>query len=670
MRTASACRLGPGDRSTGFRLGTGDRFVRGCRPGTGDWELDRGQAAGVPGDIWAGKGQVTRRVWQGRVIRTAPAAPDLRPRWGQGGGLRPDRAGIGTAHGGGEVLAGCWGDAYDASIRTTIDSHDLILRGLRESALASALVFAAVASGGAALAAPGGEGVDLRGGLEFHRAWVEAPVEIPAREAPVLGTNDFTLALWVQSDEDGDQLSGDLVSRYDPTERRGFHLTLKSNPGVTSNQANWRHLQFGIDADRGWEWEDCGRPGNALFAFALAVHDDALYAGTCEPGEGESGRVYRHGGGDRWLDCGALDGANAVTAFAVHRGKLHAATGRYRVAGSSLPESRNTTLGGRVFVRESDRSWTSCGQLPDTGAVGGLVVFRGRLYASSLYRPAGFFRYEEGTHWTSLPVPQVVDPASAAPVPQRVEALTVHEGFLYASSYDDGRVWRFDGEAWSDCGRLGQNTQTYAFVQYRGRLHVGTWPSGRVYRWEGAGRWADAGRLGEELEVMGMLVHNGRFLAGSLPLAGIYEYQGGDSWRPLRRLDPTQDVKYRRAWTMAEHRGRVYCSTLPSGRIHAFSVGGQAGWGHTLSSAWHHVIAAKSATALALYVDGRRVAETSLPDAGSYALDSEAPLRLGFGMNGPFPGRLSDVRLYRRTLNGGETEALVAAGAGSGPVPR
>ncbi len=511
--------------------------------------------------------------------------------------------------------------------------------------------------------------VDLRRDLVFHREVVERPVEIPSGEAPLLGTNAFTLALWVQSDEVADRLSGDLMGRYDLATRRGFHLTLKSSAGVTSNQANWRHLQFGVDDDRAWEWEDCGRPGNALFAFALAAHEGELYAGTCEPGEGESGRVYRHDGGERWVDCGVLDGANAVTAFAVHRGRLHAATGRYRVAGSSLPESRNLTPGGRVYSYDGGTGWTALGELPNTEAVGGLVVFRGRLHASSLYKPAGFFRHEGGSRWTSLPVPQVVDSATSAPIPQRVEALTVHEGFLYASSYDDGRVWRFDGSAWTDAGRLGGNTQTYSFVQYLGRLHAGTWPSGRVYRFEDPGQWTDLGRLGEELEVMGMLVHNGRLIAGSLPLAQVYEYEGGDRWRPLRRLDSTPDVKYRRAWTMAEHGGRVYCSTLPSGRIHAFSAGRQTAWERTLSSDWHHVTATRSADCLTLHVDGRKVAETIASDVGGYRLDGEAPLRLGHGIHGPLHGRLADVRIYRRILDAAEIRVLAGARPGSSAPP-
>jgi hypothetical protein len=69
---------------------------------------------------------------------------------------------------------------------------------------------------------------------------------------------------------------------------------------------------------------------------------------------------------------------------------------KYRLAGSSLLESKNPNLGGKVYRYAGDQSWEDCGQLPDTEAIGGLVVYRGRLCASSLCRPAGFFRYEGG----------------------------------------------------------------------------------------------------------------------------------------------------------------------------------------------------------------------------------------------------------------------------------
>jgi hypothetical protein len=244
-----------------------------------------------------------------------------------------------------------------------------------------------------------------------------------------------------------------------------------------------------------------------------------------------------------------------------------------------------------VFRYEGGTKWVDCGQLPETEAVGGLVVFQGRLFASSLYKPAGFFRYEGGTKWSRLPDAIGPDYKTGELGPKRVVALTVHEGLLYATSYDGGRVYRFDGKTWTDCGQVGDssNTQTYAFTSYEGTLHVATWRSGRVFRFEDVGRWTDIGRLGGELEVMGMMVHNGRFIAGSLPLAQTYAYDGNGKWSLWQRLDLTPDVEYRRAWTMAEHAGEVFCSTLPSGKIWAARHGRQVSWDHALPSGWHHI---------------------------------------------------------------------------------
>jgi len=146
-----------------------------------------------------------------------------------------------------------------------------------------------------------------------------------------------------------------------------------------------------------------------------------------------------------------------------------------------------------------------------------------------------------------------------------------------------------------------------------------------------------------------MLVHNGRFLAGTLPLAEVYEYEGGTTWKRLARLDPTPDVKYRRAWTMAEYDGRVFVSTLPSGVIHSFAAGAQVQWGHSLSKNWHHVTAVKTSGSIALYLDGKEVARREA-DLADYDLANEAPLRLGDGRNGTLKGRMREVRVYREAL--------------------
>lgn len=476
---------------------------------------------------------------------------------------------------------------------------------------------------------------------------------LPADRVPAWGAGEFSISTWMQVPKVLDDVPGDLLSQYGASQHKGLQLSLKSHTGVTFSPSNHRHLAFGIDADRSSGWVDCGRPGKALLAFALVVHEGALYAGTCEPGKDESGHVYRYAGGQKWVDCGAPDRCNAVTALGEFDGRLYAGVGKYRVAGSALAESENLHLGGTVYRYDGGTKWTACGKLAESEAVGGLVVFKGRLYGSSLYKPAGFFRYDGGQSWTECGVPEVGEKKG-----HRVEALGVFDGFLYATSYDAGRVFRFDGSTWTDCGALGDNTQTYSFAPYRGALHVGTWPSGRVYRMRGLNDWVDAGRLGEELEVMGMLVHNGRLIAGTLPLAEVYEYREGTAWHRLAQLDTTPDVKYRRAWTMAEHQGQLFVSTLPSGKVFAYEAGRSVEWGREFPDGWRHVAAVKRNERLALFLDGRPVAESAPFANESFDLTSSEPLYLGRGMTDFFRGRMSDVRLYNRALSATEVARL------------
>lgn len=238
-----------------------------------------------------------------------------------------------------------------------------------------------------------------------------------------------------------------------------------------------------------------------------------------------------------------------------------------------------------------------------------------------------------------------------------VEAIAAFNGALYGTSYDGGRVFRFDGQQWVDCGQLGDNTQTYSLAVVAGQLYVGTWPSGRVYRFKEPNQWDDCGRLGDELEVMGMLVHNGRLLGGTLPLAQVYQFDGQYRWQKLARLDQTPDVRYRRAWCMAEFGGQVFCSVLPSGKVHSWRAGRIAMADRILPDGWHHVAAIRGGDSLRIFVDGRQVAEESGFQPTDFDLSSQQPLKIGFGPNDYFQGRLSMVRLYRRALTADEIQA-------------
>ena len=82
----------------------------------------------------------------------------------------------------------------------------------------------------------------------------------------------FTISLWVSSDDNTD-IVGDLVSQFDVETRRGLNLSVVTLVGMTSTtQPNRRQIQFGIDDGRAdADWQDAGRPGNAILATAMLV---------------------------------------------------------------------------------------------------------------------------------------------------------------------------------------------------------------------------------------------------------------------------------------------------------------------------------------------------------------------------------------------------------------
>lgn len=479
-------------------------------------------------------------------------------------------------------------------------------------------------------------------------------LEVPNAEPLTLGTDEFSITAWVNTAADLDDVLGDIISKYDSQARRGFNLTIKHNVGGTTSQANYRHVQFGIDNNHlDNAWSDNGRPGEAILIYSLAVHDGALYAGTCVAGTNQAGRVYRFDGDQSWIDCGAPDRCNAVSALAVYDGHLNAAVSKYRLAGSSLTESENPYPGGKIYRYDGDGTWELVGTLPEVQAINGLAVFRGKLYASSMYAPAGLFRYDGDQNWTNC----------GSPGGKRVEALAVYNGFLFATGYDEGAIYRFDGSDWTHCGNLADNTQTYSFAIHHGRLYVGTWRSGRVYRYEADNHWTDMGQLGEELEVMGMAIYNGGLFAGTLPLAEVYRFDGPNQWKNTGRVDLTPDVRYRRAWTMAVFDGRLFVGTLPSGHVMSIEAGKSVTLDRELPPGWVHLAAVKAPTRLQLYLDGELAAESATFDAADYDLTNTQPLMIGFGPHDFFNGQLSDVRLYRGSLSQEEVAEIAASEA-------
>ena len=480
-------------------------------------------------------------------------------------------------------------------------------------------------------------------------------IKVTSAKTLQLGSRPFSIALWVNTEEKLDDVLGDLISKYDPASRTGFNLSIQ-NSCVTSAQANYRHLHFGIDAgtiDR--QWTDAGRPGNNLLVFALCVFKGQLYAGTFEHGKEETGRLYRYDGEQRWVDCGSPDKSNTVSSLVVYEGNLYVGSHRYLSKGSALTESPNEVPGGRIYRYEGPGRFVDCGKLQndETGesfTVGGMVVYQGELYAGVSKHPGkGLYRYARGQEWQYLGHPG-----------HRVTNPVVYNGKMYFCSLDGGSVTRYEGDSkFVDVGHPPDVTQTYGFAVHRGELYVSSWPNGEVFRYDGDRSWIRSGRLGEEKEVMGMAVYNGKLYAGTLPLAHVYRYDGGADWFNTGQLDRTPDVKYRRAWTMAVYQGRLFCSTLPSGHVFSIEAGKSVTHDHALPSGWVHVTAVRDVDRLKLYVNGKLAAESGTFNATSYDIANDRPLLIGFGAQDYFNGKLKDVRLYRRALTTKEISELV-----------
>ena len=510
---------------------------------------------------------------------------------------------------------------------------------------------------------------------------------LEAEDHPALhvGSGEFTVAAWVRAAADNGDVVGDLVSKFDPDTRRGLQLSIVTNSGVTSTaQSNYRNLHFGIDAGMDPEWTDRGRPGNAVFVTALTVAQGKLYAGTLETGADEMGRLWRYGDDGTWLDLGNPVGCNVVHTVAEFDGGLYAGFGRYIGQSSDLDETRNTTPGGQVYGLEPDGRWVYCGhpgaedatpeeaqtagfanhvhaKTPDEVASTGfstgkaddvlaLTTYQGRLYCTSNHR-RGAFVYQGGEDW------RYIGPD------HRLLSFTVYRGRLY-TLVNGGMVYRYEGGAeWSYCGRPEGSIQTYSAATHAGRLYVGTWPEGQVHRYEGGEAWVGVGsegRVGFEREIMGMALYNGKVYLGSLPMANVWRMDG-DQFTFVGNLDTTPTT-LRRVWSMAVYRGELFAGTLPSGRVYSAAAGQLASWDQAFPDGWHQVTAVRDRTGLRLYVDGKQVATSPPPGTRAFDLSNDSPLRIGFGPHDCFRGRISDLRLYGRSLDTPEIERLATNG--------
>ena len=510
-------------------------------------------------------------------------------------------------------------------------------------------------------------GVDLTTGAFDGRG---VYVEVPISPAVPLGDGDFTIVAEVYTKHETDDVLGDIISKFDPHARRGFVLTFSANTSGYNSEGNTRHLYFGLDDATTGKWAECGRPGGKTHnSDALTVFNGDLYVGTVDaPEEADWAHVYRYREGRDWADCGRVGTGKTkgVYAMIVHDGSLYAAT-----AGPHGGDTTNKGDFGRVYRYRGGAEWEDIGQPGEHFRINSLASYQGKLYALAINtggNHGGVYVYDGGKGWT-----QCGDFG-------RPHTSSVHDGRLYAA-YPRGEVFAYDGSTWENLGNP-LNTyehcnQLHSIGVYQGELFAGTWPLGKVVQWHDD-TWIDRGRLADATEVVGLTDYNGSFYAGTIPRAEVFRYDGPNRWTSLRRLfdppnyDAVKDVEdWTRALSMTVYRGKMFVSTADCyramlsqprenenrGTVYSLTTGEGLSLDRDLGPGWKHIAAVRRGGELQLYVDGQ-LAASAKSDTEPLKANNEAPLRIGFGPQSYFQGKIREVRLYDRGTSKNEVAAL------------
>ncbi|HAA78598.1 TPA: hypothetical protein DCE37_26160, partial [Candidatus Latescibacteria bacterium] len=253
---------------------------------------------------------------------------------------------------------------------------------------------------------------------------------------------------------------------------------------------------------------------------ALVAFGGELYGSIADADDPmDAARVFRWAGGTDREDCGRL-GSNprhlSVQSMIAHDGRLYAGTGVWdwvRASGDGFDPALS-----HVFVYEGGREWRDLGQVGASVRVLTMASFDGDLYVG-LDRVGGgsCFRYD-GQDWIDC----------GAPHGDNFENLLPVDGILYGATHRNH--YRYEGDqTWTCLSREPHGiTQTHAFQTHQGKLWAGTWPQGYVLRWEGE-EWTNTGRLGipegehqEINEINNLIVYNGKLYAGVIPKAQVW----------------------------------------------------------------------------------------------------------------------------------------------------
>ncbi|MEK7397948.1 MAG: LamG domain-containing protein, partial [Candidatus Poribacteria bacterium] len=511
-------------------------------------------------------------------------------------------------------------------------------------------------------------GVNLNTG-EFNGR--DSYVEVTNSPSLNFGTGDFSISAWVNTENDVDDVIGDVMSKYDPQNRKGWTLSINSSACGYNSHGNDKHVYFGIDNAKLSDWTDCGRPNEfSNYVNGLTVFDGKLYVGTSETKDEEGWcHVYRYEGGQKWTDCGRVGNqrTTGIGPVIVHNGNLYASTWTYDWTRTST-ENYDFC---HVYRYKGGKEWEDCGQPGSDKRIMCIASYKGKLYVAGR-ESYKVYAYEGGKEWKLLIEFPKDGPKRCAP-----HTMGIHDGKLYVGY---PAVYSFDGDKWEFLGIPVESTQTHSLEVYKGNFYAGTWPEGRAGMYKGGEDWEDCGRLGKSTEINALTVYNGKFYAGSIPYAEVYRYEGGKEWTLMRRFLTSdvysvsnfeQDAKaWARLTALTIYQGKMFAGVgsctasiqdAPCdvrGKVFYIEAGKNVTYDNDLGAGWKHITAVKENNELKLYINGKLAVTSSNFEQKEYDVSTDRPLQIGSGEIDYFSGKISEVHIYNRALSNNEIGEL------------
>jgi hypothetical protein len=205
-------------------------------------------------------------------------------------------------------------------------------------------------------------------------------------------------------------------------------------------------------------------------------------------------------------------------------------------------------------------------------------------------------------------------------------------------------------------------------------------------------KWTDCGRLGDSIEINGLAVYNGKLYAGSIPRAEVFRYEGGTEWTRMKRFfsppgwvprnpgaresrpeNGNGSKDWTRVTSLTVFNGRLFASIgsctsalvdAPAdvrGKVFSMQAGQCISYDRDLGAGWKHIAAVRRENRLELFVNGKRRAVSATFDAKAYDTSNTEPLKIGNGELDYFSGKLQGVRYYNRALEERDIRKLMGA---------